>query len=458
MTTTTTPENTSQTCGDSVELERFIGQRDWENVLKKLHDIRVADEAGLVCMVDRNHTLELLSQLSTTDLAEMIETLPDSDVCRFCDSLDADTMADVLDQTAPERAAHVLRELPEERAKEVIARMEDSKDVLPLLAYERGTAGYHMSPRFVALAPEMTSDEAIAALRAERPGHDTVDALYVMDKRGRLRGTLTLRQLVLARSNTRLRNVMEKKVLTARPDLDERASVRLMEDNNISALPVVDKDGHMLGVITLRQLLHVTQEQATADMYHLVGLTEVERLSRPLRTAARRRLPWLMMSLGFALLSGLGVNAFDSVIAAVVALAAFLPLISAMGTNYAQQVATIFVRGLATGELREALVRKAVLREAILGIINGAAVAAASGLVGYVWMWNLRLALIFAVSMFLTLALAALLGAVTPLLLKRFRADPALGSSVLLATATDVTGFIFLLGIATALAGFLSVG
>ncbi len=456
--TTMSPEEARQTCGDAVELERFIGQRDWENVLKKLHDIRVAEEAGLVCMVDRSRTLELLAQLSTTDLAEMIETLPDSDVCRFCDSVDADTMADVLDQTAPERAAHVLRELPEERAKEVIARMEESKDVLPLLAYERGTAGYHMSPRFVALAPEMTSDEAIAALRAERPRHDTVDALYVMDKRGRLRGTLTLRQLVLARSNARLRNVMEKKVVTARPDLDERACVRLMEDNRISSLPVVDRDGHLLGVITLRQLLHVTQEQATADMYHLVGLSETERLSRPLRVSVRRRLPWLVMSLGFALLSGLVVNAFQSTIAAAVALASFLPLISAMGTNYAQQVATIFVRGLATGELRQPLVRRAVTREAVLGIINGVVVASASGIVAYLWMWKLRLALIFGVSMFLTLALAAFLGAITPLLLKRFRADPALGSSVLLATATDVTGFVFLLGIAATLAGFLAVG
>ena len=169
-------------------------------------------------------------------------------------------------------------------------------------------------------------------------------------------------------------------------------------------------------------------------------------------------LPWLMMSLGFALLSGLVVDAFESTIAALVALASFLPLISAMGTNYAQQVATIFVRGLATGELRQPLLRRAVVREAMLGIINGAAVASASGFVAYVWMWNVRLAIIFAVSMFLTLGLAALLGAVTPLLLKRFRADPALGSSVLLATATDVTGFIFLLGIATALSRFISAG
>ncbi len=449
---TMTPEPTRQTCGYTAELERFIGQHDWENTLKKLREIRTAEEAGLVCMVDRNRTLELLAQLSAMDLAEMIETLPDADVCRFCDAVDTDTMADVLDQTAPERAARVLRELPEQKAKEVISRMEESKDVVPLLSYQRGTAGYHMSPLFVALAPEMTADEAIAALRAERPRRDAVDALYVMDVRGRFRGTLTLRQLVLARSTARLRNLMRKKVLTAPPDMNERECVRLMESNNISSLPVIDKDGHMLGVITLRQLLHATREQATTDMYHMVGLTEVERLSSPLQVSARRRLPWLMISLGFALLSGLVVNAFDSVIVAVVALASFLPLISAMGTNYAQQVATIFVRGFATGELRQPLLRTAVGREISLGIINGAAVAAASGLVAYVWMWSVRLALIFAVSMFLTLALAALLGAVTPLLLKRFRADPALGSSVLLATATDVTGFIFLLGIATALA------
>jgi len=157
------------------------------------------------------------------------------------------------------------------------------------------------------------------------------------------------------------------------------------------------------------------------------------------------------MSLGFALTSGLVVSAFQSTVAAFVSLAALIPLISAMGTNYAQQVATIFVRGMATGELRQSLFRRAVAREVALGTINGAVVALLSGLVAYVWMQDIWIAGVFALSMFLTLGLSAFLGAATPLLLRRLRADPALGSSVLLATVTDVTGFVFLLGLATAL-------
>jgi magnesium transporter len=247
---------------------------------------------------------------------------------------------------------------------------------------------------------------------------------------------------------------MEKNVLTVLPDVSDRECARMMDYHKISSLPVVDANGHMVGIITLRELLHVTQDQATADMYHLVGLSEQDRLSRPLRTSVRRRLPWLVMSLGFALTSGLVVSAFESTIAALVSLAAFLPLISAMGTNYAQQVATIFVRGLATGELRETLLRRAVAREAALGVINGAAVAVMSGLVALVWVRDIRLAQMFALAMFLTLGLSAFLGAVTPLLLKRLRADPA---SVLLATATDVTGFVFLLGLAAAMMRFAAV-
>jgi len=447
--TTETEEKT--VCGQADELTLLVEKQEWDTVLSVLSRLRKEDEVGLLCQLDRDRVREILSHLSTEELANLVAAMREEDVCRFCESIDPLTLADVLDETNPDFAAHVLRELPEYVVKQVLPQLKDSEVVEPLLQYKRGTAGEHMTTSFVALAHDMTVDEAITAIRAQKPRRDTVDTLYVVDARGRLRGVLTLRQLVLARPGARLRTLMEKKVLTVLPDVSDRECARMMDNHKISSLPVVDASGHMVGIITLRELLHVTQDQATADMYHLVGLSEQDRLSRPLRTAVRRRLPWLAMSLGFALTSGLVVSAFESTIAALVSLAAFLPLISAMGTNYAQQVATIFVRGLATGELRETLLRRAVVREAALGVINGAAVAVMSGLVALVWVRDIRLAQMFALAMFLTLGLSAFLGAVTPLLLKRLRADPALGSSVLLATATDVTGFVFLLGLATAM-------
>jgi len=438
-------------CGQADELTLLVEKQEWDTVLSVLSRLRKEDEAGLLCQLDRDRVREVLSHLSTEELANLVAAMRDEDVCRFCEAIDPLTLADVLDETNPDFAAHVLRELPEDVVKQVLPQLKDSEVVQPLLQYKRGTAGEHMTTSFVSLAHDMTVDEAINAIRAQKPRRDTVDTLYVVDARGRLRGVLTLRQLVLARPAARLRTLMEKKVLTVLPDVSDRECARMMDHHKISSLPVADANGHMVGIITLRELLHVTQDQATADMYHLVGLSEQDRLSRPLRTSVRRRLPWLVMSLGFALTSGLVVSAFESTIAALVSLAAFLPLISAMGTNYAQQVATIFVRGLATGELRETLLRRAVAREAALGVINGAAVAVMSGLVALVWVRDIRLAQMFALAMFLTLGLSAFLGAVTPLLLKRLRADPALGASVLLATATDITGFVFLLGLATAM-------
>ena len=447
--TTETEEKT--VCGKADELTLLVEKQEWDTVLSVLSRLRKEDEVGLLCQLDRDRIREVLSHLSTEELANLVAAMREEDVCRFCEAIDPLTLADVLDETNPDFAAHVLRELTEDVVKQVLPQLKDSEAVEPLLRYRRGTAGEHMTTSFVSLAHDMTVDDAIAAIRAQKPRRDTVDTLYVVDARGRLRGVLTLRQLVLARPGARLRTLMEKKVLTALPDVSDRECARMMDHHKISSLPVVDAHGHMVGIITLRELLHVTQDQATADMYHLVGLSEQDRLSRPLRTSVRRRLPWLVMSLGFALTSGLVVSAFESTIAALVSLAAFLPLISAMGTNYAQQVATIFVRGLATGELRETLLRRAVVREAALGVINGAAVAVMSGLVALVWVRDIRLAQMFALAMFLTLGLSAFLGAVTPLLLKRLRADPALGSSVLLATATDVMGFVFLLGLAAAM-------
>ncbi len=438
-------------CGQADELSRLVEKQDWDQVLALLSQLRKEDEAGLLCDMDRDRVREVMAHLSTEELANLVAVMPTEESCRFCEAIDPLTLADVLDETNPDFAAHILRGLPEETVKQVLPQLKESGSVEPLLQYKRGTAGEHMTTSFVALAHDMTVDDGINAIRAQKPRRDTVDTLYVMDARGRLRGVMTLRQLVLSRPGARLRTIMERKLLSVSPDTSDRECAQLMQRYNISSLPVVDATGHMVGVITLRQLLHVTTEQATADMYHMVGLSETERLSKPLRVSVKRRLPWLIMSLGFALASGLVVSAFETTVAAMVALASFLPLISAMGTNYAQQVATLFVRGLATGELRQALLKKAVAREAMLGIINGMAVSALSALVALAWMRSLLLAQIFGLAMFLTLGLSALLGALTPLLLKKLRADPALGSSVLLATATDITGFVFLLGLAAAM-------
>ena len=446
-----------EVCGRTDELAALIDKRDWHGALALLSQLHTADEAGLLCELDRERARELLSRLGISDLAEILEGLPAKDACRFCGLVESDTLADMLDMTTPERAAQVLRELDEEQARQVLSLMEETDEIAPLLRFRRDTAGSHMSPSYVALAPDMTVHAAISALRSQKPRRDTIDTLYVIGKRGRLRGVVTLRQLVLARPRARLRSLMERKVVTVTPDTDEKECARLMQHYNISSLPVVDSDRRLLGVITLRELLHVTEDRATADMYHMVGLSEDERLTSGLRTAIRRRLPWLSMSLGMALMSGLVVGAFQSTIAAFVALAAFLPLISAQGTNAAVQTATIFVRNLATGQLRPAMVRRAIMHEIGLGLINAVPLAVLSALIAYVWMGDLWLAQVLALSMFLTMGLAGLLGALVPVILGRLRMDPALGASVLLATATDVTGFVFLLGIATLLARLIGV-
>jgi len=442
----------AEVCGRTDELASLIDRGDWQGALAVLSQLRAADEAGLLCELDRERAAELLSRLSVSDLAEVVEALPATDACRFCGVFDEETLADVLDMTTPERAAQVLREIPEEHMRSVLDLMDEREEIAPLLQYRRGTAGSHMSPSFVALAPDMTVDEAISALRAQKPHRDSVDTLYIVGKRGNLRGVVTLRQLVVAPAQRRLRSLMERKILYVTPDTDEEQAARTMQHYNISSLPVVAEDGGMLGVITFRELLHLTEERATADMYHMVGLSEAERLTGSLRSAIRRRLPWLTMSLGMALMSGLVVGAFESTIATFVALAAFLPLVSAQGTNAAVQTATIFVRSLATGELRPSMVRRAIVREIGLGLINAAAIAVLSGIVAYLWMGDIWLSQVLALSMFLTMALAGLLGGIVPTVLGRLRMDPALGASALLATATDVTGFVFLLGIATLMA------
>jgi magnesium transporter len=433
------------------ELAKLIRAREWGAVAHLLSSLKAADKADLVCQLAPGTVREVLAQLSVDELAALAGVMRDESVSIFCEAINPSTLADVLNETNSDFGAHVLRQLPRELTAAVLPKLRHREAITSLLQYSKNTAGAHMITSFVRLHDRMSVDDAIRVLRSEQPRRHTVDTLYVLDSTGTLAGVLTLRQVVLARRGTWLRSLMEENVVSVAVETPDRECVRVMDQHGISSLPVLDESGFMVGVITLRELLHVTREQATADMYHMVGLSEAERLARPLRYSVKKRLPWLTVSLGMALLSGLVINQFDATVTAVVALAAFLPLISAQGTNAAVQTATIFVRSIALGELRKPNLRRAITREIMLGVLNGIPIALLSWVVAYIWMRDLWLAQVLATAMFLTLALAGVLGASVPLLLRRFRADPALGSSVLVATATDVTGFIFLLGIATML-------
>jgi len=220
---------------------------------------------------------------------------------------------------------------------------------------------------------------------------------------------------------------------------------------NLLAVPVTDAEGRMLGVITVDDVIDVIQEEATEDIYHLAGLSGEDRVFSPAHQSIRKRMPWMLVNLGTAFLASWVVGLFEHTIQEIVALAVFLPVVAGMGGNGATQTLTVITRGIALGEIEFSTGLRAVAKEVAVGIAIGAATGLVSA--GIVWLWNGNpwLGLVLLLAMIANLAIAGLVGATVPLVLKALRQDPALGSGVIVTTFTDCCGFFAFLGIATLL-------
>ncbi len=437
------------------QIKKHIDQGKIDDAIALLHRLRTPDEAEALAHLKPNQVQVLIPCLSYEESAKVLEEMEPSEAVKVCQIASPEAAAHILDETSPDVAAHVIRELPEEQAKEVLEAMEDKEEVEPLLGYAAESAGGLMSIEYVALADTMTAPDAIALLRRLRPPREAVNTLFVVDKEGRLRGSLTLEDLVLADSVARISDLMDRDVISVAAGTDREESARIMEHYHLLALPVVSEEQQLLGVIQLKDAVDVIEEEATEDMYKMIGLSTGERVFGSVRDSIRRRLPWLTLNLSTAFLAAVVVGFFEHSIAKVVALAVFLPVIAGQGANAGAQTLTIVVRSLALGEIALHDAKRTLLKESALALINGLAIALVAGVVAFLWKDSMSLALVLGLAMLLTMLVAGLSGALVPLGLKLFRIDPAVASSVFVTTVTDVAGFFFLLGLATLMMQYL---
>jgi len=436
-------------------LRERIEQRDWQGAIELLSQLKAADEAATFSELSERNKEELLPRLNSKELAKILEGSEKAEAARISQKLSSSTLLEVLDQVSPEHAADVLHQLPPSQAQEVLGGMKAREAVSSLINYPDESAGGLMTPELVTFNPEMTVAEAISRLREVRPARETVNVFFVVDHQGKLCGQLSLRELILADPQARIGEVMQTDVLSVTPETDREQCARLMERYNLTALPVVDQEQRLLGLIRLEESIRVLEEENTKDMYHMIGLSGQERASAPWFQSVKRRLPWLCLNLGTAILAGLVVSLFESTVAKAAILAAFIPIVAGQGANAGAQTLTIIVRSLALGEVSFRNARKVLFKEVSLAFVSGLVVALIAGLIALLWKGNPWLALVLGVAMLFTMLAAGLSGALVPLVLKLLRVDPALASSIIVTTITDVLSALFLLGLATAVLHFL---
>ena len=436
---------------DSVRrLIRIGATANLVNLLQKQHPADLAQVfselgekdrlASFALLVERNSKLamEALSELGPEGGAALLADRSADEIARLLHDLPSDDAASIIDNLPEPLSASVL-ELIEKRPGDEVGE---------LLEYDEQTAGRIMNPKVFALSEDMTAGESITMLQGSRDV-EMVFYLYVVDARRHLVGVVSLRRLLLVPPATPLKRIMTTDLISVRTDTDQEEVARLVASYNLLAIPVVDEENKLVGVITVDDVIDVIKDEATEDIYRLAGVSADERVFTPATESLRKRLPWLLVNLVTAFIAAGVVGLFQNTISTWVALAIFMPVVPGMGGNAATQTLTVVVRGLALGELTWANSRKALIKEVLVGIGNGIATGAVAALVAWLVMGQPSLGVLLLLALIINLFVAGAAGTLIPLGLKALKIDPALASTVFITTFTDVCGFAAFLGLAT---------
>ncbi|MBM3779180.1 MAG: magnesium transporter, partial [Acidimicrobiia bacterium] len=370
---------------DSVKrLQRIGASANLLNLLQKQHPADLAQVFGdlpdrdrvaaFTILAERNGRLamEAVSELGPEAGAQLLATRPAEDIARLAQDIPSDDAAALIDHLPEELSAAVLN----------LMRPKESGVVENLLEYDERTAGRIMNPNVFALNEDMTVGESIAELQGARDV-EMVFYLYVVDERRHLVGVVSLRRLLLVSPETPLKRIMTADLISARADTDQEEVARQVASYNLLAIPVVDLENKLVGVITVDDVIDVIKDEATEDLYRLAGVSGDEHVFTAPLESLRLRFPWLAVNLATAFVAAAVVAWFEGTISQMTALAVFMPIVAGMGGNAATQTLTVIVRGIALGELTGANARKALVKEVMVGTANGTATGLIAAVVVY---------------------------------------------------------------------------
>lgn len=376
---------------------------------------------------------EMLALLADEKVGKMLERIGPDDAARFVSLLDAERVEVVLSHTEPhqrERIEHIR-------------------------LYPKESAGSLMTSEMLTLQHDVNVRDAIDTIRELAPSSEFIFYVYVINESGTFLGVVPIRRLITAKADATLSDVMVADPIAVSATTDQEEVVDLTARYNLLAVPVVDDNFKLLGVITVDDVIDVLQEEATEDMYLMQGLSGEDRVYSPVSTSIRKRFPWMVLNLATAMLSASVIGLFEESIAELVILATFMPVVAGMGGNGGTQTLTVVTRGMALGELEFSDAWSAVVKQMTVGIVIGVGVGAITAALAWLWKGSPGLGLVLCAAMIVNLAIAGFAGAAVPLFLKSINQDPALGGGVIVTAFTDVSGFLAFLGLATVFMHYL---
>lgn len=430
-------------------LKRLLQGGSDAQVVNALEKIHPSDITVLFSELQEAEIKRLINSLFHLKKAgQTLSELPGFLLPDILEQVDFEKLIKIIERLDSDDAVYLLQKLPESLWADILQSLTPQKKrVLENhLYYPEDSAGTVMSSDYFAVSLEDTVETAIANLR-ERESKESLFYIYVLDEK-KLVGVLPLRSLVLSNPKKPVKDLMKTSLVTVQATEDQEHAAQLVGQYNLLAVPVVNENREMLGVITVDDVIDIFEEEATEDIYHMAGLSEEDRAFTPVKTKVKKRMPWMLVNLVTASLGALVVSLFEQTISQVAILAALMHVIANMGGNGGNQSLVVITRSIALGEMEFSKAYSAVRKEVINGLLQGLIVGLLAGLVIFAIKGNPYFGVLIFISLVANLIIGAAMGSVVPLVFKWLNKDPALGSSVVVTTGTDVIGFFVFLGMA----------
>lgn len=430
----------------AIKLIKREAKPNLRNMLSKTHTADIAmiirnlrpDEKPIVfeLLKDEQRASEVLKELDQDDQEQFVQSVPEERLEKILKTMSTDDVTNLLEN------------LPEEESERLVELIEGkTEDVEDLLKYEEETAGAIMDKDFFSLPQDTTAAEAIKTIQTLNKV-EMIFYVYVVDDEERLVGVISLRQLVTTRPDTQLRDIMKTRIYSVNTNTDQEEVAEIVARYNLLAVPVLDENDKLVGIVTVDDVIDIINKEATEDILKISGTGEISVTSQSVWKNVRARFPWLFATLVSGILASQLIGLLSEGIENLVLIAAFLPIVMAMGGNVGTQSAALISRGLATGEITLKSGWRIFARQFAIGVLLGIVYGICLSVFAGVRYWQYKFPLVVALSICANMSIAATTGTVIPMLFERLKIDPAIASGPFVTTFSDILGIVLYFSIA----------
>ncbi|WHZ03359.1 magnesium transporter [Neobacillus sp. YX16] len=441
----------------TLHIIKLLKENKKTDFIKILEELQPYDTAKIYEDLPEKHKLRFLLFLNFDVLADLMQELEKEEQLEVLNKLGIEKSSKVLDLMDNDDLALLLDELSPEKKESLLSGMkvEESKAVTNIMNYPPETAGRMMTNRFVWIRSYYNVREAVDKLKTFAEFAESINYLYVVDEERKLVGVVSYRDLLMADLNEKINSIMYERVISVSVTTDQEVVARMTERYDFLAIPVVDEENVLVGIVTVDDIIDVVIKEANEDIEKLSASGKSIDFDTKTLVAAARRLPWLILLLFIGLISGSIISSFENTLDQVVAIAFFMPMIAGMTGNTGTQSLAVVVRGLISHDIDKGVIARLVLRELGVGVTIGVTCAILISIIAYIWQGSLILGAVVGVSLFFTLIIGTMAGTIIPLILFRLNIDPAVASGPLITTINDIFSLLTYFGIASMFLNYL---